>query len=129
MGGGIGAVAGSQIAARGRRTEGSVIGGVLGAIVGSQVGRASNDQCRSNNTYSNTTYTQAQTYYSPNDRYDDRAYNSGSYYDDRGYRDDRRDYRDDRRDYRRDDRRYENGYEVSPDGRYVYDPRRGWVPR
>lgn len=121
IGGGIGAVAGSQLAARGNRTEGSIIGGVLGAIVGSQVGRASNDNCRSNTT----TYSPAQTYYRSNDRYDDRAYNSGGYYDDRGYRDDRRDYRDDRRD----DRRYENGYEVSADGHYYFDPRRGWLPR
>ena len=121
IGGGIGAVAGSQIAARGNRTEGSIIGGVLGAIVGSQVGRASNDQCRSN-----TTYSQAPTYYSSNDRYDDRAYASNRY-DDRGYRDDYRG--NDRRDERRDDRRYQNGYEVSPDGHYYFDPRRGWLPR
>ena len=53
IGGGIGAVAGSQIAGRGNRTEGSIIGGVLGAVVGSQVGRASNDNCRS---YDDRTY-------------------------------------------------------------------------
>ena len=122
IGAGVGAVAGSQIAARGNRTEGSIIGGVLGAIVGSQVGRASNDNCRSN-----TTYSPAQTYYRSNDRYDHRAHNSGRYYDDRGYRDDYR--RDDRLDYRRDDRRYENGYEISADGYYYFDPRRGWLPR
>ncbi|OYX57006.1 MAG: hypothetical protein B7Y86_09710 [Brevundimonas subvibrioides] len=121
IGAGIGAIAGSQVAARGNRTEGSLIGGVLGAIVGAQVGRASNDQCRSN-----TTYSQAPTYYSSNDRYDDRAYSSNRY-DDRGYRDD--DRRDDRRDNRRDDRRYEGGYEVSADGHYYFDPRRGWLPR
>lgn len=116
IGAGVGAVAGSQIAARGNRTEGSIIGGVLGALVGSQVGRASNDNCRSD-----TRYSQAPAYYSSNDRYDDRAYASNRY-DDRGYR-------DDRRDYRRDDRRYENGYEVSADGHYYFDPRRGWLPR
>ena len=112
IGGGLGAVAGSQIAARGNRTEGSIIGGVLGAIVDSQVGRASNDNCRSDSRYA-----QAPTYYNSNDRYDDRAYSSNRY-DDRGYRDS---YRD--------DRRYDNGYQVSPDGRYFYDPRRGWLPR
>jgi hypothetical protein len=115
IGGGLGAIAGSQIAARGNRTEGSIIGGVLGAIIGSQVGRASNNQCQTNGY-------QGQTAYSHNDRYDDRAGTSG-YYDDRGYRDDRR-YDD-----RRDGRRFENGYEVSADGYYYFDPRRGWLPR
>ena len=129
IGAGIGAVAGSQVAARGNRTEGSIIGGVLGAIVGAQVGRSSNDQCRSNNGYPGS-YSQAPTYYSSNDRYDDRAYSSNRY-DDRGYRDDYRrdDRRDSRRDSRRDDRRYESGYEVSADGHYYFDPRRGWLPR
>lgn len=121
IGGGIGAVAGSQVAGRGNRTEGSIIGGILGAVIGSQVGRASNDNCRSD--YRGQTYTQAQTYYyGGNDRYDDRAYSSG-YYDDRGYRDDRR-YDD-----RRDQGQYHNGYQVSADGYYYYDPRRGWLPR
>ena len=108
IGGGLGAIAGSQIAARGNRTEGSIIGGVLGAIIGSQVGRASNSQC--------------QTYDSHNDRYNDRAATSG-YYDDRGYRDDRRPGD------RNNGRRYENGYEISADGYYYFDPRRGWLPR
>src|SRR5690606_11010449 len=36
-----GAVAGSQLAARGRRTEGSVLGGVLGAAIGAGVGNSS----------------------------------------------------------------------------------------
>ena len=107
LGGGIGAVAGSQIAGRGNRTEGSIIGGVLGAVIGAQVGRASNDNCRSDN--------RAYGY----DRYNDRAY-SGGYYDDRNYG---------RYDNRYDGRRYENGYEVSADGYYYYDPRRGWLPR
>ena len=117
IGGGIGAVAGSQIAARGNRTEGSIIGGVLGAIVGAQVGRSSNDNCRSNNSYS-----QAQTYHGSNDRYDDRAYSSNRY-DDRGYSGEYR------RNDRRNDGRYDNGYQVSPDGHYYFDPRRGWLPR
>lgn len=126
IGGGIGAVAGSQIAARGRRTEGSIIGGVLGAVIGAQVGRASNDGCRTDNRYNNaysssqyrgTTYSPAQTYYYSNDRYDDRAY-YGNRYDDRRY--------DNRYD---NGRRYENGYEISADGYYYFDPRRGWLPR
>lgn len=112
IGGGIGAVAGSQIASRGNRTGGSIIGGVLGAIVGSQVGRASNDQCRSDNGYA-----QSGQYYDNRDRYDDRA-NVADRYDDRGYRSDYRDAR-----------RYDNGYQVSPDGHYYFDPRRGWLPR
>jgi len=120
IGGGIGAVAGSQVAGRGNRTEGSIIGGILGAVIGSQVGRASNENCRSD--YRGQTYTQAQTYYGGSDRYDDRTYSSG-YYDDRGYRDDRR------YDSRRDQGHYQNGYQISADGYYYYDPRRGWLPR
>ena len=116
IGGGLGAVAGSQIAARGNRTEGSIIGGVLGAIVGAQVGGSSNAQCRSD--YRGQTYSQAPTYYSSNDRYDDRAYGTGRY-DDRGYRSGGYDDR----------RGYDTGYQISPDGRYYYDPRRGWTPR
>lgn len=119
IGGGIGAVAGSQIAGRGNRTEGSIIGGVLGAVIGAQVGRASNDNCRPND---NNGYAY--------DRYNDRAQSRA--YDDRNYG--RYDRRDDRRrhdsyDNRRDSRRYDNGYEVSADGHYYYDPRRGWLPR
>ena len=34
IGGGLGAVAGSQLAARGRRTEGSVLGAVVGGLIG-----------------------------------------------------------------------------------------------
>lgn len=40
VGGGIGAVVGSQIAAHGHRTDGSVLGGVLGALVGAGVGHS-----------------------------------------------------------------------------------------
>lgn len=39
VGAGIGALAGSNVAARGNRTEGAVLGGILGAIVGANVGR------------------------------------------------------------------------------------------
>jgi hypothetical protein len=41
VGGGIGMALGSGIAARGHRTDGSVLGGVLGAVVGSMAGRSS----------------------------------------------------------------------------------------
>ena len=75
-----GAVAGSQLAARGRRTEGSILGGVLGAVVGGAVGRSSSDNCRSyDSDYRYSGYDNRDYAY---DRgYDDR------YYDDR-YRDD-----------------------------------------
>ena len=39
LGAAIGAIAGSQVASRGRRTEGSLLGGVLGAAIGAGVGR------------------------------------------------------------------------------------------
>ena len=39
VGGGIGALAGSNVAARGNRTEGAILGGILGAIVGAKVGQ------------------------------------------------------------------------------------------
>jgi len=130
IGAGVGAVAGSQIAARGNRTEGSIIGGVLGAFVGAQVGRSSNSNCQSNgyasngyasngytsNGYQGSAYAPASNYYNEQGRYDDRSYSSNR--------------RDDRRyDNRSNDRRYDNGYQVSADGYYYFDPRRGWLPR
>ena len=44
FGAALGAVAGSQIAARGRRTEGSLLGGVVGAFLGAGVGSGSQSQ-------------------------------------------------------------------------------------
>jgi hypothetical protein len=41
VGGGTGAVIGSQLAARGHRTDGSVLGGVLGAVAGAVIGNRS----------------------------------------------------------------------------------------
>lgn len=127
IGGGLGAVIGSQIAGRGNRTGASIIGGVLGAVVGAQVGRASNDQCRSDGYargHDQGSYTSAYTTptrsYSDRDRYNDRAH-SINRYDERGYG--RARHYDDRRDDAR------NGYAVSDDGLYYYDPRRGWLPR
>ncbi len=88
----LGAVAGSQMSARGRRTENSVLGGLIGAFIGAGVAGDSAN-C----------YGQA-------DRYDQR-YSYGQY----GY-DQRRAYGYDgyERDRRYDDRRY--------DDRYAYDP-------
>lgn len=40
VGGGIGALAGSNIAARGNRTEGAILGGILGAVIGANVGKS-----------------------------------------------------------------------------------------
>ena len=125
IGGGAGAVVGSQLAARGRRTEGSILGGVLGAVVGGAVGRSSTDRCYDQGSYSygRQDYGYSQPYGSyggSNVYYDQNGY--GPYANDRRY-DDRR---DDRR-YDRYDRR--DRMQISPDGRYVYDPRYGWIPR
>ncbi len=95
IGAGVGAVAGSQLAARGRRTEGSILGGVLGAVVGGAIGNDSSRDC---------------------DRYqDNRGYSYGD--DDYGRYDSR--YNDSRYDNRYEDRRYEDRY----DDRYRYDDR------
>lgn len=112
IGASLGAVAGSQLAARGRRTEGSILGGVVGALIGGSVGRASNDDCQSSGydyRYDQSGYRNAPAYSGNYDRgyqqpvYDDR------YADDR-YRDDR--YDDDRRDgYASSSYGYRQGYE------------------
>lgn len=39
VGAGLGALAGSNVAARGNRTEGAVLGGLLGAVIGANVGK------------------------------------------------------------------------------------------
>jgi hypothetical protein len=115
IGAGLGAVAGSQVARRGSRTEGSIIGGILGAVVGAQVGRSSNSNCQFSDYRGSADASSLSRYDTRG--YDDRAQSYGRY-DDRG-----------RYASRRDERRYENGYEISPDGRSYYDPRRGWLPR
>lgn len=79
VGGALGAVAGSQLAARGRRTEGSILGGVLGAVVGGSVARDSSRYC-------DDRYRSDYNY----DRYDDRYRDSAYYgrdYDNRYYDD------------------------------------------
>ena len=157
IGAGAGAVVGSQLAARGRRTEGSILGGVLGAVIGGSVGRGSSDRCYQNQGYGQPAYGDARGYqgygqpsYSSSSQayYDQDGYGSyasapsygssnsygssysssyGSY--NQGYTDGRQDSRRDRRDGydRRDDRRDEVQY--SADGRYWYDPQYGWRPR
>ena len=96
IGAGLGAVAGSQLAARGRRTEGSILGGVLGAVIGGAVGRASNENCQSSGydyRYDQSGYQNAPAYSGSydrgyqqpvyDDRYQDDRYSDDRYYDDR----------------------------------------------
>ena len=96
LGAAIGAVAGSQVASRGRRTEGSLLGGVVGAAIGAGVGR-STAACQ-------PTYQQPVRYQG----YDTPSYGYEPAYD--PY--DRRDYRrDDGYDYYRDyPQSYDRGY-------------------
>jgi len=133
IGGGLGAVAGSNLAGRHSRTEGALIGGVLGAVVGASAGRSSSDNCVSapygqpaysgysyGSSYSQPSYGYSSSYGSSQSTYYDSdgygPYASGGYdrpddrYDDRY--DDRRDPRyDDRRDPRYDDRRDDRRYD------------------
>lgn len=87
IGGALGAVAGSQLAARGRRTEGSVLGGVLGAVVGGSVGRGNASSYCETRDYDYRAVAPGYDYYGQNyghDRYDDRAYSPPPVrYDDR----------------------------------------------
>jgi uncharacterized protein YcfJ len=96
IGAGVGAVAGSQLAARGRRTEGSILGGVLGAFVGGAVG---NDSSRDCDRYDNGAYSYGNDGYGRYDsrydsRYEDQRYDDR--YDDRYRYEDRSGYRSDR---------------------------------
>lgn len=82
----LGAVAGSQMSARGRRTENSVLGGLIGAVIGAGVAGDSSE-CR------------AQARYYDQRGYDYRGYDQRGAY---GYGYDR--------DRRYDDRRYDDRY-------------------
>ena len=107
LGATIGAVAGSQLAARGRRTEGSVLGGVLGAAIGAGVGNSSAN-CDSRYRSSGYGYSQSYggTYVPPAYGYDNSGYDRR--YDD-SYGRDYRDYNDG----------YDRGYsQPAPDYRY-----------
>lgn len=108
----LGAVAGSQLAARGRRTEGSILGGVLGAVVGAAVGGSSardcGDQARYDYRYDQSGYGQPR--YDDRSRYGSQAPYSESY----GYQSYDRGYD---RDY---DRSYQSGYGQSAYGQSGY---------
>lgn len=86
IGAGVGAVAGSQLAARGRRTEGSILGGVLGAVIGGSVGNDSARDC--DRYYSQGSYSYEDRRYDDRYRYDTRSddrYRYEDRYDDRRY--------------------------------------------
>ncbi len=94
LGATIGAIAGSQMAARGRRTEGSVLGGVLGAAIGAGVG---NSSANCDSRYRTSSYEDpyyGRTYVPPAYGYDNRGYDDRYGYDyDRGYSQPAPDYR------------------------------------
>ncbi len=104
----FGAVVGSQMGARGRRTEGSVLGALIGGALGAAVSSDSARRCDGG--------------YSGHVRYgyDNRGYSDQSRYgyDDRGY--DNQAYGDP---YRADDRYDDRGYQYQPDDRYRSDCR------
>ncbi|MNE06033.1 hypothetical protein D3C80_986080 [compost metagenome] len=104
LGAAIGAVAGSQLAARGRRTEGSALGGVLGAAIGAGVGNSS-AACDSRYRR-DADYGYQGTYVPPAYGYDNRAYDYRGYDYDRRY--------DDRRDGYDYDRHYSAPYASAP---------------
>jgi len=95
IGGIAGAVLGSQAAARGHRTDGSVLGAVVGATAGAMIGR-SNTRCAQVPQGSYDPYY-GQTQYPQDDRYyrgDDSGLYGGPYGDDDYYRNDDDGYRD-----------------------------------
>ncbi len=96
VGGGLGAVVGSNIAGRGVRTEGAVLGGLLGAAIGAGVGRES-AACAPGHvpppppppeaSYGYGHYDRYGSGYGPSYEYDAQPY-QGSYgydYDNQGY--------------------------------------------
>jgi len=97
VGAGAGAVIGSQLAARGRRTEGSILGGVLGAVVGASAGRGSGSNACYGYGSSSSYYGQDYSYspnppayssgygYSSGSYYSQPAPAQGYYYDENGY--------------------------------------------
>ena len=90
IGAGAVAVIGLQLASRGVRTDGSVLGGLVGALIMSPVGRSSSDNCEAYRAgYAQPTYGQ-QTYGYYDDRYTgDQGYGYDDY--------DRRDRSEERR--------------------------------
>jgi len=121
----IGAIAGSQIAARGHRTDGSILGGFLGAAVGASAGRNANGAAACDSRYDRSGYDYRYgDGYSSRDRgYDDRGYDNrnSTYYDSSGYRTDGDSCRVAESQVRLPDGRYETRYvRACPDqyGRY-----------
>jgi hypothetical protein len=102
-GGAIGMALGSGIAARGHRTDGSVLGGVLGAVVGGMAGKAS-AACAPGQALPPPPPPPPSAY---NGSYEDPAYRSGSSYSGSPYSGS---YDDARRDAQRDSY-YERSYE------------------
>ena len=89
VGAGIGALAGGNVAARGNRTEGAVLGGILGAVIGANVGRSA-AACEPGQpgSYQQGYAPPQQGYYGYQGG--DQGYQQGSYdprYGDDGYRD------------------------------------------
>ncbi|HEY0103994.1 MAG TPA: hypothetical protein VGB60_11050 [Brevundimonas sp.] len=121
IGGTLGAIAGSQLAARGRRTEGSILGGVLGAAIGAGVGGDS--ACARGSTAYDYRYDQSR--YGDDYRYrsDNRGYDYDRGYDDRRYDNDQRydydRYNSSGRTYDRYDRSYSSSYGHSSSCRTV----------
>lgn len=81
LGAAIGAIAGSQVASRGRRTEGSLLGGVVGAAIGAGVGRGT-AACQPGTSSVVYDTPPPQPVY---DRVYDRGYDSRDYRRDEGY--------------------------------------------
>lgn len=115
----FGAIVGSQLGARGRRTEGSalgaVIGGALGAAVGSDSARDCRNQAQYGYEYDNRGYSDQSRYGSNNRGYSDQSRYG---YEDRGYSN--QGYGDP---YRAADRYDDRGYQYQPDNRYQSDCR------
>ena len=108
VGASFGAVLGSQFAARGRRTEGSVLGALVGAAIGGAIGGDSARSCNTgygresqygyaDRTYSDQDSTPEQGYGGQSHDDDaDRAYTEDRGYGEQGGYDTGRDYDDDR---------------------------------
>jgi outer membrane lipoprotein SlyB len=107
----LGAVAGSQMSARGRRTENSVLGGLLGAVIGASVaGDSANCGGQTGYGYDQRTYDHRE--------YDQRGYDQSGAYGYDGYE------RDRRYDGRRHDDRAYDAYGYDRDGCRVVETRR-----
>lgn len=105
LGAAVGAVAGSQVAARSHKTNGALVGAVLGAVVGSEVGKnrvACDDQYQ---------YEKKQAPVRPQSYYDKTPYDRNR--DNRYYQEGRYDH----------DNRYDHDGRYDHDNRYDHDGR------